>query len=142
MKECIMTTRRERRRPLDGAVNPNAETASQQAPVSDDDAERRERIAVAAYYKAERRGFQEGGQHDDWLEAEKETDRKEREQAKPSRPQSEGSARPKNAMDIATPDHMVAREPLPAGQPHDPVSGPARAAASKKPERRKTARPR
>lgn len=35
---------------------------------------RRERIAVAAYYNAERRAFQEGGEMDDWLEAERQID--------------------------------------------------------------------
>jgi hypothetical protein len=33
---------------------------------------RPEEIAVAAYYKAERRGFVSGGEVEDWLEAEKE----------------------------------------------------------------------
>ena len=128
---------RERRRPLDGAVNPNAETSSQQGPVSDEDAQRHERIAVAAYYNAERRGFREGGEQDDWLDAEKEIERQDRPQARPSR------ARPEGAIDVSTPDHMVAREPLPAGQPHDPVPKPASPpGATKKPERRKTARAR
>ena len=77
---------RERKRPLDGAVNPNAETASQQGPVADDEAQRQERIAVAAYYNAERRGFKAGGEQDDWLEAEKEIDR----QAGQSRPAPSG----------------------------------------------------
>jgi hypothetical protein len=124
---------RERRRPLDGAVNPNAETASQQGPVSDQDAERHERIAVAAYYNAERRGFRDGGEQDDWLEAEREIERQDRKRTPPPRIQDE----------ISSPDHMVAREPLPAGQPHDPVPKPANpSAAMKKPERRKSARAR
>ena len=55
---------RDRTRPLDGAVNPNAETASQQGPVADGEARRQERIAVAAYYNAERRGFKAGGEQD------------------------------------------------------------------------------
>jgi hypothetical protein len=129
-----MNSKRQRGQPLDGALNPNAETASQQGPVNEDDAGRRERIAVAAYYKAERRGFEGGSEHDDWLEAEKEIDRKDQKQEEP---------RPSRLQDaVGSPDHMVAREPLPAGQPHDPVPGHMRAAASKKPERRKTARPR
>jgi hypothetical protein len=33
--------------------------------------ERQREIAIAAYYNAERRGFQEGGELQDWLEAEK-----------------------------------------------------------------------
>ncbi len=36
------------------------------------DEERHRRIAEAAYYRAERRGFVPGGDHEDWLEAEKE----------------------------------------------------------------------
>lgn len=133
---------RERRRPLDGAVNPNAETSSQQGPVSDEDAQRHERIAVAAYYNAERRGFREGGEQDDWLDAEKEIERQDRQRTRPSRAQDEGSPRPEGAIDVGTPDHMVAREPLPAGQPHDPAPKPATPGAMKKPERRKTARTR
>ena len=126
-----MNPPRERRRPLDAAVNPNAETASQQSPVPDAEAaERRERIAVAAYYKAERRGFREGSEHDDWLEAEKEVERQDRNKTRPSRLQDE----------ISSPDHMVPREPLPAGQPHDPLTGKGKAPASKKPERRARAR--
>ena len=33
------------------------------------------RISVAAYYRAERRGFAPGGEEHDWLEAEKDIDR-------------------------------------------------------------------
>jgi hypothetical protein len=36
--------------------------------------ERRRRIAEAAYYRAERRGFASGSEYDDWLEAEQEID--------------------------------------------------------------------
>ena len=36
--------------------------------------ERHHLIEVAAYYVAERRGFQEGCCHDDWLQAEREID--------------------------------------------------------------------
>ena len=32
--------------------------------------DRRDRIAVAAYYRAEKRGFESGGEIQDWLEAE------------------------------------------------------------------------
>lgn len=35
----------------------------------------REMVAVAAYYRAERRGFREGGDLEDWLEAESEVER-------------------------------------------------------------------
>jgi len=35
-------------------------------------AERHQRIAVAAYYRAEKRGFTPGGAEQDWLEAERE----------------------------------------------------------------------
>jgi hypothetical protein len=36
--------------------------------------ERRRRIAEAAYYRAEQRGFAPGGEESDWIEAEKEID--------------------------------------------------------------------
>ena len=36
--------------------------------------DRRKRIAEAAYYKSERRGFAPGAEEQDWLEAEKEID--------------------------------------------------------------------
>ena len=38
-----------------------------------DSSERRQKIAEAAYYKAERRGFAPGQEERDWLEAEKES---------------------------------------------------------------------
>jgi len=38
------------------------------------EASRRERIAVAAYYNAERRGFEGNNELDDWLDAEKSID--------------------------------------------------------------------
>ena len=37
--------------------------------------ERHHRISVAAYYRAERRGFAPGLENEDWLEAEKDIDR-------------------------------------------------------------------
>lgn len=40
---------------------------------------RAERIAIIAYYKAQRRGFANSGELDDWLEAEREVDRQELE---------------------------------------------------------------
>ena len=42
------------------------------SPVDSD--QRRLCIAEAAYYKAEKRGFEAGGEDDDWLEAEREFD--------------------------------------------------------------------
>jgi hypothetical protein len=42
--------------------------------------ERRNAIAVAAYYNAERRGFQPGGEESDWLEAEQQIARAEERQ--------------------------------------------------------------
>ena len=44
------------------------------APVEVTPEERWRMIAVAAYYKAEQRGFTPAGAVDDWLEAEKEVD--------------------------------------------------------------------
>ena len=39
-----------------------------------DSKKRRDRIAEAAYYNAQRRGFQPGHEVEDWLEAEKQVD--------------------------------------------------------------------
>ena len=36
------------------------------------DESRREKIAIAAYYRAQRRGFEPGYEEEDWLEAERE----------------------------------------------------------------------
>lgn len=47
-----------------------------EAETAQTDAEaRHRRISEAAYYRAERRGFQPGAEDDDWLEAEKDLDR-------------------------------------------------------------------
>jgi hypothetical protein len=51
---------------------PGTEVPGGQPPPGDTG--RRERVAVAAYYNAERRGFQQGGETDDWLEAERQID--------------------------------------------------------------------
>lgn len=125
-----MPASRDRKRPLDAALNPNAETSSQQGPPGG--VERRERVATAAYYNAERRGFSGGGELDDWLEAEKQVDRLDANEKRPSRLEEE----------IGSPDHMVPREPLPSGQPHDPLPGRAKPRGSKQPERRKASRAR
>jgi hypothetical protein len=48
-----------------------AEPDKPEIPGTEDPEERRKRIEVAAYFNAERRNFREGGELDDWLEAEK-----------------------------------------------------------------------
>lgn len=58
------------------ADNGDFEQSDQGLHASDENA-RRERIALAAYYHAERRGFVENGELDDWLTAEKEVDGKQ-----------------------------------------------------------------
>jgi len=45
------------------------------APAPASDPARRARIAIAAYYRAERRGFAPGRENEDWLEAECALDR-------------------------------------------------------------------
>jgi len=50
----------------DAAASPDA---------SDRDSARHVRIALAAYLRAEARGFEPGRELDDWLEAEREVDR-------------------------------------------------------------------
>lgn len=59
-------------RPQGAESAPNSIVASSVAPVSAE--ERRARIAEAAYYCSQRRGFQPGGELSDWLCAESEID--------------------------------------------------------------------
>jgi hypothetical protein len=49
-------------------------------PAAEDAAERHDRIARAAYRRAQARGFEPGHDLDDWLEAEREIDAAEREE--------------------------------------------------------------
>ena len=58
------------------ATQPRAATARPRAKKANGVSaeERRRLIAEAAYFKAERRGFAEGGELDDWVEAEAEID--------------------------------------------------------------------
>jgi hypothetical protein len=65
-----MAAKRGRTEPSGAVSQPGAG----EQPGSGDDSDRRKRIAEAAYYSAERRGFQPGGEMDDWLEAEREID--------------------------------------------------------------------
>lgn len=53
-----------------GRGTENSEANPAMAQVTDE--QRRQMIAVVAYYRAERRGFCEGGELDDWLAAEAE----------------------------------------------------------------------
>lgn len=48
--------------------------ATSAEPMTPTAAERQEMISVAAYYRAERRGFAPGGAEQDWLQAEVEID--------------------------------------------------------------------
>ena len=53
-------------------MSPEHKPSNEQPPTPEErEAERRRRIAVEAYYNAERRGFAEGGDVDDWLAAER-----------------------------------------------------------------------
>ena len=73
-----MNTERDSRKLVN--ANPEAEVPGQQYPAGESDldhrreteSERRQRIAIGAYYNAEHRGFEEGGALDDWLRAEQE----------------------------------------------------------------------
>jgi hypothetical protein len=55
------------------STNPNARSASAHAHF-DPASSREALIATAAYYRAERRGFQPGHETEDWLAAEREID--------------------------------------------------------------------
>ncbi len=74
-------------------------------------AERQESIAVAAYYNAERRGFESGGEVDDWLEAERQVDGKGSEKgtrgeaAAQQRDGAAGSSRPAGGANADRPDY-------------------------------------
>lgn len=54
---------------------------------------REEKIAIIAYYKAERRGFATSGELDDWLEAEREVDRIKKEEAGEAADNNESGSR-------------------------------------------------
>lgn len=74
---------------------------------------RQDRIAVAAYYNAERRGFQPGREVEDWLEAERRVDREEQEPALPAPP----------PININVREEIRGRDrpsPLDAGLPDEP----------------------
>jgi hypothetical protein len=66
------------KRKVDGEANAQGRELAQavagdvEAQPSGDDSARRERIARAAYHKAEQRGFAPGGDVDDWVSAERE----------------------------------------------------------------------
>ena len=96
------------KRPANEAVRGADKTATAGTPASqgsdrfpqhDDRAERRERISVAAYYKAERRNFQADGELDDWLEAEREVD----SAGAAGGTQAEASRRAEGPSDVAAP---------------------------------------
>ena len=53
---------------------PRASRSKINQPSLENSSERRQRIAEAAYYRAERRGFAPGYEERDWLEAESEMD--------------------------------------------------------------------
>lgn len=77
------------------AHDPKRSDEKQPTP-AEKEAERRRRIAVEAYYNAERRGFEEGREIDDWLEAERHVDTRaseegQRGEAAARQPDGEGS---------------------------------------------------
>ena len=81
-----MASKRGRREPPDAVPGNDVEPVGEGGTAGDD--ERRDRIAVAAYYNAERRGFQPGGEEEDWLEAERQVDGRSSEKG----PKGEASA--------------------------------------------------
>ena len=82
-------------------------------PPRSDASERLDRIAMAAYYNAERRGFEPGHELEDWLDAEKSIDGEAREPVLPA-------PRPIN---INVREEIRGRDrpsPLDAGLPDEP----------------------
>jgi hypothetical protein len=61
--------------PSGSQVRGTGNSAANPATAQVTDERRRQMIAVVAYYRAERRGFCEGGELDDWLAAEAEVGR-------------------------------------------------------------------
>jgi hypothetical protein len=57
------------------ASDPHAGEQAQPIPVAVDADERTRRIALAAYFRAEQRGFAPGCELEDWLEAARQVDR-------------------------------------------------------------------
>ena len=60
-------------------AKPKAQRRQSERQQSEDSTARRQKIAEAAYYRAEGRGFAPGEEEADWLEAEKELDGGERQ---------------------------------------------------------------
>ena len=96
----------ERQPPLtDGASDPNAEVPGQQRPAGQpENEERRRRIAEGAYYNAERRGFADGGDLDDWLQAEQAHDKGTTRAKTAGTAGPPGAAEPNADSEIIEPD--------------------------------------
>jgi len=58
--------------PRTGNFSRDPSPFSQRPRLSPDSSAYRELVAIAAYYRAERRGFAPGGEVEDWLDAERE----------------------------------------------------------------------
>jgi len=86
--------------------------------------ERRQMIADAAYYRAERRGFAPGSEVEDWLAAEKEVMERLKAMAECA-PKTQPSATARSAAPKGS---------VPAAESHTPAAKAAR----KKPARRRT----
>jgi hypothetical protein len=103
------------RKPVVNAVPQPGESNSGQDPAK---RKRHDRIAVEAYYNAERRGFQPGGEIDDWLEAEKFIDGET----------VEGAPQPVyRPVNLNVREEILGRErpsPLDAGLPDEPEEQP------------------
>lgn len=85
------------RKPDHSPASPESQ-ADQELPRLSDE-ERRARIAELAYYNAERRGFQNGTEEEDWLEAERQLD----SQAAGGGIQTEASRMAEGADDVSAP---------------------------------------
>jgi hypothetical protein len=68
---------------------------------------RQERIAVAAYYNAERRGFGAGGEVEDWLEAERQVDGNASEKGS----RGEAAAQQPDGADVSSGINAAAERP-------------------------------
>src|SRR5688572_26686054 len=96
-------------------ANPEAEVPGQQHPAGESDldhrqeteSERRQRIAIGAYYNAERRGFEEGGALDDWLQAEQEYEKSiGHERPEGTIPATETDEAPESSTQVVEPSEI------------------------------------
>ena len=72
LQQAMQAKRPEPVKPVASSFSKDPSPFSQRPGLSPDSSAYRELVAIAAYYRAERRGFAPGGEIEDWLDAERE----------------------------------------------------------------------